>query len=153
MKIDRHTKIIQLIDKNIVETQEDLTDLLKKEGIHVTQATVSRDIRELKLIKVQVENGRYKYAPYDAEGVSLDGRIVTIFREAVLTIDYAANILCIHTITGMANAAAVAIDSLKDTAILGCVAGDDTIFVLLRTEKQARDLLKTFKNMLKKSDD
>jgi len=152
MKIDRHSKILQLIDSNIVETQEDLTELLRQDGIAVTQATVSRDIRELKLIKVLTDNGRYKYAAYSADSVTLDERIVTIFREAVLTIDYAGNFVCLHTITGMASAAAVAIDSIKNSDIIGCVAGDDTIFILMRNDKQASDLVKYFKNMLKRSD-
>lgn len=150
MKIDRHTKILQLIEENIVETQDDLAELLRQNGINVTQATVSRDIRELKLIKVMTESGIYKYAAYNAEGTSFDARLVTIFREAVLTIDYAGNFVCLHTITGMANAAAVAIDTIKNQDIIGCVAGDDTIFVLVRTEEKARGLVKYFKNMLKK---
>jgi len=149
MKIDRHAKILSLIDDNIVETQEDLTDLLKQEGINVTQATVSRDIRELKLIKVLDESGSYKYAHYDNESASYDARILTIFREAVLTIDSSSNFVCLHTITGMANAAAVAIDSLKDPAIIGCVAGDDTIFVMARSESQANALADTFRRILK----
>ena len=152
LKIDRHAKILQLIQENIVETQDDLADFLKNEGINVTQATVSRDIRELKLIKILDESGRYKYASYDpdSDGIVLDSRIAAIFREAVLTIDYASNIVCMHTITGMANAAAVAVDLFKDTSILGCVAGDDTIFVLLRDEKKAAELTDTFKHLLKK---
>jgi transcriptional regulator of arginine metabolism len=149
MKVDRHSKILQLIENHTVETQEDLTELLKDEGIAVTQATVSRDIRELKLIKVLTDDGKYKYASYNSDAMVLDNRIVTIFAEAVLTIDYAGNFVCIHTITGMANAAAVAIDSIKHTDILGCVAGDDTIFILIRDEIQARELVKYFRNMIK----
>jgi transcriptional regulator of arginine metabolism len=103
----------------------------------------------LKLIKTLDDDGRYKYAPHEADGVLLDARIVNIFRQAVLTIDAAANFVCVHTITGMANAAAVAIDSLKNVEILGCVAGDDTIFVMLRNEEQAQRLAALFKKMLK----
>lgn len=150
MKIDRHAKILQLIDENAVETQDDLARLLKENGINVTQATVSRDIRELKLVKVMMENGGYKYSAYSSEGTSLDTRIVTIFREAVTAIDYAGNFVCLHTIVGMANAAAVAIDSTKNHDIIGCVAGDDTIFIMLRSEEKAKQLLKYYKNMIKK---
>ena len=150
MKVDRHSKILQILENNIVETQEDLTELLSQNGIDVTQATVSRDIRELKLIKVLTDSGQYKYAPYNTDSVSLDSKIVTIFAEAVLTIDYAGNFVCIHTITGMANAAAVAIDSLKYPEILGCVAGDDTIFILVRSEEQAVKLVKYFRDIIKK---
>jgi transcriptional regulator of arginine metabolism len=149
MKIDRQAKIISIIKKNAVETQEDLSELLRAENINVTQATVSRDIRELKLIKTMDESGRYKYAPYESDGMQLDARIVNIFRQAVLTIDTAVNFVCVHTITGMANAAAVAIDSLKSVEILGCVAGDDTIFVMLRNEEVALKLAAQFKKMLK----
>lgn len=149
MKIDRHSKILQILENNIVETQEDLTDLLRKDGIIVTQATVSRDIRELKLVKVLTDGGKYKYAFYNSDSATLDARIVNIFREAVLTIDYAGNFVCLHTITGMANAAAVAIDTIKFPEILGCVAGDDTIFILTRSQEQAAELVGYFRNMLK----
>lgn len=149
MKVDRHSKILHILENNIVETQEDLTELLKESGINITQATVSRDIRELKLIKVLTDDGKYKYAPYNTDSLTLDARIVNIFGEAVLTIDYAGNFVCIHTITGMASAAAVAIDSLKYTEILGCVAGDDTIFILTRSEEHAANLVKYFRNMIK----
>jgi len=149
LKIDRHSKILQILENNIVETQEDLTELLRNDGINVTQATVSRDIRELKLIKVLTDGGKYKYASYNSDSVTLDSRIVNIFREAVLTIDYAGNFVCLHTITGMASAAAVAIDSIKFSEILGCVAGDDTIFILTRTQDQAADLVNYFRNMIK----
>ncbi|MDR2519715.1 MAG: arginine repressor [Eubacteriaceae bacterium] len=149
MKIDRHSKILSIIDENVVETQEELTDLLRRERISVTQATVSRDIRELRLIKVKDQNGRYKYAPYENESAAYDERIVSIFREAVLTIDTASNFVCIHTITGMAQAAAVAIDSLKSPSVIGSVAGDDTIFVMARSEAQAADVAGSFRQILK----
>lgn len=150
MKIDRHSKILKIIEDNVVETQEDLADFLKSEGIIVTQATVSRDIREMKLIKVMTKDGRYKYASYDVNSQTLDDRIVSVFREAVLTIDYASNIVCLHTITGMAQAAGVAIDSLKLGDVLGTVAGDDTLFILVRDEKTSVELVKKFKNILKR---
>lgn len=148
MKIDRHSKIIQIIENNVVETQEELTELLSKSGISVTQATVSRDIRELKLIKVMAENGIYKYATYSTDPIALNERIVRIFREAVLTVDYAGNFVCLHTITGMASAAAVAVDSIKSFDILGTVAGDDTIFILVRDSEQTENLVKYFKSIL-----
>lgn len=150
MKIDRHSKILEILGKYEVETQEDLTNYLRESGINVTQATVSRDIREMKLVKVMTKNGKYKYASYDNSGSNLDDRIVNVFREAVLTVDYAGNFVCLHTITGMAMAAGVAIDSLKLTEIIGTVAGDDTIFILVRDEEKAIDLAKKFKNLLKK---
>lgn len=151
MKVARHQKILQLIDEHTVETQEDLTRLLKESGIYVTQATVSRDIRELKLIKVLGENGSYKYAAYYNEtGVSADERLGDVFRESVLTIDYSMNIVCIHTIPGMGNAAGVVIDSMKINDIIGSVAGDDTLFVLVRNEEKAKKVMQLFKKMLKR---
>ena len=150
MKIDRHSKILELLNKYEIETQEDLTKHLKSEGINVTQATVSRDIRQMKLVKVMTKNGKYKYAAYSSQSSDLDDRIVTVFREAVLTIDYANNFVCLHTITGMAQAAAVAIDSLKLNEIIGTVAGDDTLFIMVRNEETARELAKKFENLIKK---
>lgn len=150
MKVNRHSKILKIIEENVVETQEDLADLLRKEGIVVTQATVSRDIREMKLVKVMTKDGRYKYAPYDMDSSALDDRIVNVFREAVLTVDYAMNTVCIHTISGMAQAAAFGIDSLKIGDVVGSVAGDDTIFILSRNEESAKEMVKNFKNILKR---
>ncbi|MCL1913145.1 MAG: arginine repressor [Eubacteriaceae bacterium] len=152
MKIDRHAKIIELISSHAVETQEELTELLCAEGFNVTQATVSRDIRELKLIKALGDTGTYTYAVYESDGSLLDARIVDVFKSAVLSIDYATHFVCVNTITGMASAAAVAIDSLKNPDIIGSVAGDDTVFVMLRNNEQAERLVLAFKNMLKKAD-
>ncbi len=149
VKLERQTKILQIIEDNNIETQEELTGKLRLAGIQVTQATVSRDIKELNLIKVMAENGSYKYAQYNSEQLPFDSRIVTIFCEAVQSIDYAGNFICIHTFRGMANAAAVAIDSLKYDEILGSVAGDDTIFVMARSPKKAQELVKYFKQLTK----
>lgn len=149
MKVNRHSKILEILDKYEVETQEDLTRYLKDEGINVTQATVSRDIRQMKLVKVMTPSGKYKYASITEHSSSIDDRIVKVFREAVLTIDYAVNFVCLHTITGMAQAAAVAIDSLKLNEIIGTVAGDDTLFIMCRTEEQAEDLVGKFDSILK----
>ncbi len=149
MKVNRHSKILEILDKYEVETQEDLTRYLKEEGINVTQATVSRDIRQMKLVKVMTPSGKYKYAAITDHSSSIDDRIVKVFREAVLTIDYAVNFVCLHTITGMAQAAAVAIDSLKFNEIIGTVAGDDTLFIMCRTEEQAEDLVGKFDSILK----
>lgn len=149
MKVDRHSKILEILDKYEVETQEDLTRHLKEEGINVTQATVSRDIRQMKLVKVMTKSGKYKYAAITEHSTNIDERIVRVFREAVLTIDYAINFVCLHTITGMAQAAAVAIDSLKLNEIIGTVAGDDTVFIMTRSEAHAADLVKKFDSILK----
>ena len=148
MKVNRHSIILQLIDEFNIDTQEELTARLKDSGIDVTQATVSRDIRELNLIKVLAEDGKYKYAPYNLSALEFDEKILNVFKQAVSKIDFAGNFLCIHTMRGMANAAAVAIDSLKYDEILGCVAGDDTILILTRNEKKAEELVKYFKQII-----
>ena len=150
MKIDRHSKILEILENNDIETQEDLTNALKKSGINVTQATVSRDIRHMKLVKVMIKNGRYKYASFDTESELLDEKLVKIFKEAVINVDYAMNMVCLHTITGMAMAAAVTIDALKLNEILGSVAGDDTLFILTRSEESAKRIVKNFNDILKK---
>lgn len=150
MKIDRHSKILEILNKYEVETQEDLTNYLREAGINVTQATVSRDIRQMKLVKVMTKTGKYKYAAYSNQSSDLDDRIVNVFREALLTIDYANNFVCLHTISGMAQAAAVAIDALKLNEVIGTVAGDDTIFILVRDEEKAKVLVKKFESLLKK---
>src|SRR5690625_4735649 len=139
MKIERHSKILDIIENNEVETQEELADLLKKAGINVTQATVSRDIKEMKLIKVMSEGGKYKHAPFKGVDSNLSDRIVKVFKESVVSIDYAGNIIVIKTLSGTAMAASVAVDALDWKEIVGCIAGDDTIFVLIKGEEDIRE--------------
>jgi transcriptional regulator of arginine metabolism len=147
MKVARQTRILQLIEEHAVEKQEELVDLLKKDGYDVTQTTVSRDIRELKLFKVLDADGVYKYAISESDPDHFETRISSVFRHSVLRIDRSGNIICIHTLKGMANAAAVSIDSLKNNNILGSIAGDDTIFVLMRDIQSAEKLMEEFKNL------
>ncbi|NLM43143.1 MAG: arginine repressor [Clostridiales bacterium] len=149
MKISRHAKILEIIDNNIVETQEELADLLKKSGINVTQATVSRDIKELRLIKVLTEDGRYKYAAMKEQDSMLNERLYKVFAETVLTIDYTGNIIVIKTFPGAANAAAEALDALDLKEVVGTVAGDNTIFVLIRYEENVLPVMERFKKMMK----
>jgi transcriptional regulator of arginine metabolism len=144
MKYSRHSKILEIIDKNIIETQEDLADKLKEIGMDVTQATVSRDIKELRLIKVMTEGGRYKYAPFHQGDNSISNKLLTIFTEAFVSSDYANNIVIVKTLSGMAQAAAATIDSLKWTEIIGTIAGDDTIMIVCRAEKIAEELVNKF---------
>lgn len=147
MKVARQTRILQLIEEYTIEKQEELVELLKKDGYDVTQTTVSRDIRELKLFKVLDANGVYKYAISDSDSDHYETRISSVFRHSVLRIDRSGNMICIHTLKGMANAAAVSIDSLKDDNILGSIAGDDTIFVLMKDEPSAAKLKEVFKKL------
>lgn len=140
MKAIRHSKILELIKSMDVETQEELAAELKKTGMNVTQATVSRDIKELKLIKVMASSGKYKYAPISPTENYLSNKLVSIFAQTVLYTESVGNIVVIKTITGSANAACEAIDSLNFDGIVGTIAGDNTIFILVRTPESAKNL-------------
>ena len=133
MKTKRQTKMLELIKKHDIETQEELSDYLQKEGYQVTQATVSRDIRELKLTKVAMSNGRQKYAALTEANEDLSEKYTRVFREAFVAMDMAQNILVIKTVSGMAMAVAAAIDAMHLHEIVGCIAGDDTIMCAVRS--------------------
>lgn len=133
MKTKRQAKILELIQKKDIETQEELSDYLQKEGYLVTQATVSRDIRELKLIKTAAEGGRQKYAVLADSGEDLSDKYKDIFRTGFVSMDMAQNILVIKTVSGMAMAVAAALDAMHLHEVVGCIAGDDTIFCAIRS--------------------
>lgn len=141
--------IFDIIEKNEVETQEELAELLRNAGIHVTQATVSRDIKELRLIKILSENGKYRYSSMRSTESNINKRIVKVFKESVVNIDYAGNIIVIKTLAGTASAASVAIDALDWNEIVGCIAGDDTIFILIKKVELMEDIVKKFKKLTK----
>ena len=131
MKTKRQTKMLELIKKHDIETQEELSDYLQKEGYQVTQATVSRDIRELKLTKVAMSNGRQKYAALTEANEDLSEKYTRVFRDAFVSMDMAQNILVVKTVSGMAIAAAI--DAMHLHEIVGCIAGDDTIMCAVRS--------------------
>ena len=133
MKTKRQTKMLELIKKHDIETQEELSDYLQKEGYQVTQATVSRDIRELKLTSVAMSNGRQKYAALTEANEDLSEKYTRVFRDAFVSMDMAQNILVIKTVSGMAMAVAAAIDAMHLHEIVGCIAGDDTIMCAVRS--------------------
>ncbi len=138
MKTQRHAQIIDIIKQNDVETQEELTLKLREKGFDTTQATVSRDIKELKLVKVPDDNGRYKYAVKTSDDeIRVSAKFKTILEETVLRIDVSTSIVVVKTFPGMAQAAASAIDNMNWSEIVGTIAGDDTIFVALRTTDDA----------------
>lgn len=141
MKVGRHAKIIDLINRYDIETQEELASYLEKEGFHVTQATISRDIRELKLTKIAVKNGKQKYAVLQSGGSAMNEKYLRVLREGYLSIDKAENILVIKTISGMAMAVAAALDAMKWPEIAGCIAGDDTIFCAVHTKEDAPEVM------------
>lgn len=149
MKAQRHAQIIELIKHNDIETQEDLTLKLKEKGFDTTQATVSRDIKELKLVKVPDDNGRYKYAVKSvSDEIRVSAKFKTILEETVIRIDVSTSIVVIKTFPGMAQAAASAIDNMNWGEIVGTIAGDDTIFVALRTTDDALLLCDKVKELL-----
>ena len=149
MKSARHAAILEIIEKQDVETQEDLAEMLRKRGIVVTQATVSRDIKEMHLLKVLAENGGYKYATLDKAEKGMTERFIRIFSESVLSMSSAYNLIVIKTLTGSANAAAEAIDSLRWHQVVGTLAGDNTIFVAVRAVEDVDGVMERFRAMIK----
>lgn len=149
MKYNRHAKILEIIDNNVIETQEELAEKLKELGVDVTQATVSRDIKDLRLIKVMSSDGRYRYATFSQTESQISNRLTTILTEAYVSSDYANNIVVVKTLSGMAQAAGSAIDSLKWQEILGSIAGDDTLMIVCRAEKIAEEIVNKFNKMIK----
>lgn len=150
MRTKRQNAILSIIEGEFIETQNDLSDRLEKMGFVVTQATVSRDIKELRLIKRQTSDGRYRYIREGAPDVPGDkqNRIHTIFSHSVVSVDYALNNIVIKTLSGMAQAAAITIESMNRPEILGTIAGDDTVLLVARSEKDASELTETLKKMI-----
>ena len=148
MKVTRQARILELINSKEIETQEELAEELRKSGIEVTQATVSRDIKELKLIKVLSGKDKYKYASVSPNENFLSNKLIHIFSETVVNIDCVQNIVLVRAITGAAPAAAEAIDSLNLEECVGTIAGDNTIFILTRTPEKANDLYYKLKKMM-----
>ena len=150
MKVMRHSMILELINSKPIETQEELAEELKASGFNVTQATVSRDIKELKLIKVLGHGGRYKYSSITNVEKVASNNLVNIFSQTVISIEYIENFIIIKTIAGSASAAAEAVDSLGLEGIAGTIAGDNTIFILTRTVEKAQELTQKIKKIINK---
>lgn len=138
MKKKRHELILQLIQDNAITTQDELLALLRQNGFPVTQATVSRDIKELQLVKVSTKNGPTKYSASHRETQSNHaGKFYSIFSQSVISVDFAGNMCVVKCYAGTANAAGAAIDSMQMPEVVGTLAGDDTLFVLCRNENAA----------------
>ncbi|MEG0372071.1 MAG: arginine repressor [Clostridium sp.] len=148
MKIARHAKILEIITHGDIETQEELVYSLRNKGMDVTQATVSRDVKELKLIKVLSSAGRYKYASINQSENVLSEKLVSIFTQTVINVDYVGNSILLKTLSGSGSAAAEAIDTLAWDGIVGTIAGDNTILVISRSEEKAQELVGKFKKLL-----
>ena len=142
MKTRRQTKILELIAKNDIETQEELSEYLQAEGYAVTQATVSRDIREMKLTKVSMSNGKQKYAALVDSKEDMCEKYVRVLRDGFVSMDMAQNILVIKTVSVMASAVCAAIDDMQFSEIVGTLAGDDTIMCAVRTVEDTANIMK-----------
>lgn len=150
MKFNRQNYILRLIESECIETQKELSDRLTAAGFSVTQATVSRDIKELRIIKVLDGKNRYRYAAAAEDGAGdVAVRFRNIFRESVVCVDYAGNLVVIKTLTGVASAAAASIDAMKMPNIVGSLAGDDTLFLAMRDTDKAARLCEEIKEMLR----
>jgi transcriptional regulator of arginine metabolism len=149
LKTLRHSKIKEIVERYVIETQEDLADALSKQGIDITQATVSRDIKELMLIKVPTGDGRYRYAfPPEQNIVLSQARMERTFHDSIVTIDYSQNIVVLRTLPGTAQAVAYTIDYVKWPEIIGTVAGDDTIFVLVKPVEAVPQVIAKFQSLM-----
>ncbi|MBO4416117.1 MAG: arginine repressor [Lachnospiraceae bacterium] len=147
MKTARQSKIIELIEKNEIETQEELAGLLNEAGFKTTQATISRDIRELKLTKVTADNGRQKYIMIKSGESQVAEKYIRVLCDGFVSIDMAQNIIVIKTVSGMAMAVGAAIDSLHIESVVGCIAGDDTVMCAVKSvedTERAIDKIKKF---------
>ncbi len=148
MKHNRHEKIVDLIEKEEIETQEELADHLRKAGFSVTQATVSRDIRQLHLSKVPAGGGRQKYALLHQDDGGLWDKYVRVLRDGFISMDMAQNILVMKTVSGMAMAVAAAVDAFKFQEIVGSIAGDDTIMMAIRSVEDTRLVMEKLRRIL-----
>ena len=149
MKSQRQAKILEIIADRNVETQEQLLAALQSEGFRGTQATISRDIKELRIVKELTSLGTYRYTTSSNEITgTFTSRMNTIFRECVVKFDYAQNVVVIHTIPGLASAAASAIDAMNMSAVVGSLAGDDTVMIVMRDMNAAASFCGEIRNLL-----
>ena len=148
MKSKRHNKVLEIINQSEIETQEELAEELKKNGFDVTQATVSRDIKLLKLVKVQSESGKYRYIAPTKEERDINDKLYSILANAAISVDKVDKFVVIKTLTGAASAVAEAIDNIYTNDVAGTIAGDNTIFVLSRTEEKAIELMEKVRKVI-----
>ena len=151
MKAQRQAKIVEIISNANVETQEQLLQALTDQGFNSTQATISRDIKELRIVKELTSLGTYRYCvPEKDAPPAISDRLNNIFRECVISVDYAENLVVIHTLPGMANAAASALDAMRSGAVLGTLAGDDTVVIVMREGHAAAAFSGEIKTVIRK---
>ena len=148
MKSARHNLILEIIETMDIETQEELAEELKRRGVRVTQATVSRDIKELRLLKVLSENGGYKYATVERAEKGMNDRFARILAESIVNIDSVNNLIVVTTLSASANAAGEAIDSMKWSEVLGTIAGDNTLLIIARSNEAVETVLARINGLL-----
>ena len=148
MKRQRHEVVVDLINRYDIETQEELAAYLREEGFDVTQATVSRDIRELKLSKIATGNGRQKYIILKNDDSHLGDKFIRVLRDGFVSMSMAQNILVVKTVQGMAMAVAAAIDAMKFPEIVGCIAGDDTIMAAVKSTEDTMVVMEKINKIL-----
>ncbi len=148
MRYSRQNKILELIANNEIETQDKLATLLKSEGFEVTQATISRDIKELQLIKVLSSSGKYKYAVSTRHDAPISERFIKIFRETIISFASAQNLIIIKTLSGCGAAAGEAVDCIDLPHVVGTVAGDNTLLLIVDHEENVEEILSVFNDMI-----
>ena len=149
MKINRQRKILELIKNNEIDTQQDLAKKLIEEGFEVTQATVSRDIRELNLAKIAIDGNKQKYILPSNDNVAVNNKYMRVLKDGMLSFDTAGNILVVKTVSGMAMAVGAAIDALNHEQIIGCIAGDDTIMCVIKDASESESVKAYLENLIK----
>lgn len=149
MKTDRQVAILDIIEKQEIETQEELASALNARGIRVTQATVSRDIKELRLLKVLTPSGKYKYATGDQADNNLTDRFIRMLAESLLSVSSANNLIVVKTLSGSANVAAEALDSMHWPEVLGTLAGDNTVLLIIRSNEETITVTSRIREMMK----
>jgi len=150
MKNDRQRQILEIVERESIDTQEQLQRRLQEQGFACTQATISRDIKQLHLIKEPVGQGRYRYTVSSQRNrLNIADKLRSIFRESIVSVDYAQNIVVVKTMAGLANAAAAALDSMSVPDIVGTLAGDDTAFLVMKDVEAARGFSEEIHDMLK----
>ena len=150
MKSARHNLILEIIENKDIETQEELAEELLNHGVKVTQATVSRDIKELRLLKVLSEHGGYKYATVERAEKGMNDRFIRILTESVVNIECVGNLMVLKTLSASASAAGEAIDSMKWSEVLGTIAGDNTLLIICRSEESVEAIHTRFNNLVKR---
>ncbi len=149
MKAKRQALIRQIVEEQSIQTQEELAEALREHGMVVTQATVSRDIREMHLIKVLSEDGSYRYATMDRNDQKVGDRLQRMLEDSVVEVSNANNLIVVHTIAGSAHVAAEAVDNMRWPEVVGTIAGDNTILIIAHNNEEAENIVRRFHNMTK----